>query len=272
MSSLSQKCNSIRMDVLQMLNAAGSGHSGGSLSSIELIVGTYYTQMNFSAKNVDDPDRDRFVLSKGHAAPVLYSVLADLGIIEHSELSTLRKIHSNLQGHPDSKKVRGVEAATGSLGQGCSIAVGMAMAAKAQKKPSKIYTLLGDGELQEGLVWEACMAAAGYGLDNLTLLIDNNGIQLDGFCNDILPLGDIGAKFRAFGFNVIEIEDGNSIEAVTKALAEPCTPGKPTCIVAHTIKGKGVSFMENQIGWHGRIHNDQELKIAIKELQDNTHE
>ncbi|MGH0052054.1 MAG: transketolase [Sphaerochaetaceae bacterium] len=272
MISLRAKCNSIRKDVLRMLNHAGSGHSGGSLSAVELLVGIYYSQMKFNPEKMEDPKRDRFVLSKGHAAPVLYAILADLGVIDRSELFTLRQLHSNLQGHPDSKKVRGVEASTGSLGQGFSIAVGMAMAAKAQNNNIQVFSLLGDGELQEGLVWEACMAASAYKLDNLTMLVDYNGIQLDGFCEEVLSLGDLNAKFNAFGFHVINLPDGNDIETVVEALAQPKIPGKPTCIVAHTVKGKGVSFIENQVAWHGRVPNDNELALAIKELQDANYE
>lgn len=272
MTSLKVKCNSIRKDVLYMLNKAGSGHAGGSLSAIEILVGLYYSKMNFNPLDVDNPNRDRFVLSKGHAAPVLYAILADLGVIDSSELLTLRKLHSNLQGHPDSKKVRGVEASTGSLGQGCSIAVGMAMAAKAQYSDAHIYTLLGDGELQEGLVWEACMAASAYKLDNFTMIVDYNGIQLDGFCDDILPMGDLNAKFSAFGFHVIDLLDGNDINAVINGLSQASVPGKPTCLIAHTIKGKGISFIENQVGWHGRVPTNEELSLAMKELQDTAHE
>jgi transketolase len=269
MLSLNKKCTEIRVEVLRMLNESKSGHSGGSLSAVELIAGAYYQALTITPENSTDPNRDRFVLSKGHAAPVLYSILADKGFFPKSELHTLRKLHSRLQGHPDSKKLPGVEAATGSLGQGCSIAVGMAMAAKAQNRTLKVFTLLGDGEIQEGVVWEACMAASAFKLDNFTLIVDVNGLQLDGPCDQILPMGNLADKFSSFGFNVIELEDGNNIEQVLDAYAQPPIEGKPTCILAHTIKGKGVSFIENQVGWHGRVPNDQELELAISELQEN---
>lgn len=267
MINLKEKCNELRINVLRMLNTSGSGHTGGSLSAVEILVALYYSCMNIDAADFKNPNRDRFVLSKGHAAPLLYAILADLGFIEFQELGTLRKLHSNLQGHPDIKKVRGIESSTGSLGQGSSIAVGMAMAAKAQGRLLHVYTLLGDGELQEGQIWEACMAASAYKLDNLTMLVDSNRIQLDGFCDDVLSLGNLSEKFKAFGFQVIEIIDGNDINQVVNALFQPKHQGKPTCIIAHTIKGKGVSFIENQVGWHGRSPNDQELELAIAELQ-----
>ena len=249
MSSLIRKCTDIRIEVLTMLNESKSGHSGGSLSAVELIAGAYYGVLNIKPENWKDPDRDRFVLSKGHAAPVLYSVLADLGFFEKAELSTLRKLHSRLQGHPDSKKLPGIEAATGSLGQGCSIAVGMAMAAKAQHRPVKVFTLLGDGEIQEGVVWEACMAASAYKLDNLTLIVDVNGLQLDGPCEQILPMGDLQKKFEAFGFTVIKVEDGNNIDQVVEAYNQPTMKDTPRCILAHTVKGKG--FRSSNIRWAG---------------------
>jgi transketolase len=267
MESLKQKCKALRIEVLKMLNVSGSGHTGGSLSAIELMVGVYYTQMNINSKYPKDPNRDRFVLSKGHAAPTLYAILADKGFFPKEELLTLRKLHSRLQGHPDSKKLPGVEAATGSLGQGCSIAVGMAMSARAQNRNLHVYTLLGDGELQEGLVWEACMSAAAYKLDNFTLIVDNNGIQLDGTCKDVLDMGCLANKFEAFGFDVIEVEDGNDIELVVQALNTKNSKNMPRCIIAHTVKGKGVSFAENQVGWHGKVPNDEELELAISELQ-----
>lgn len=268
MTNLKDKCTSIRIDVLKMLNASGSGHSGGSLSAVEILVALYYGIMNISVQNYQDSHRDRFILSKGHAAPLLYAILADKGFFPKGDLSSLRKLHSNLQGHPDSKKVKGVEASTGSLGQGSSIAVGMALAAKSQKLNSRVFALLGDGELQEGQVWEAFMFASAYKLDNLTFIIDYNKLQLDGPCNDVLPMGDIPAKMKAFGFAVHEIQDGNNIDDVVKTFALPKTPEKPTCIIAHTIKGKGVSFIEGNYQWHGRVPNDTELIQAIQELEE----
>ena len=262
---LRSKCTETRRAILTMLHAAGSGHSGGSLSCVELIVGLYYTKLRVSPRTFKDHCHDRFVLSKGHVAPCLYAVLADREFFPKEELSTLRRLHSRLQGHPDSKKLPGIEISTGSLGQGVSIATGMALAAKGED--IRVYSLLGDGELQEGLVWEACMAAAHYHLDNLTLLVDNNGVQLDGTCNEVMCLGDLSAKFRAFGFHVIELPDGNDIYQVVTALGQDPEKGKPTCILAHTIKGKGVSFMENNPDWHGKAPNDGEYERAMTELE-----
>ena len=262
---LMSKCTETRRAILTMLHTAGSGHCGGSLSCVELLVGLYYTKLRVTPSSFKEYHHDRFVLSKGHVAPCLYAVLADRGFFPKEELSTLRKLHSRLQGHPDSKKLPGIEISTGSLGQGVSIATGMALASKGED--IAVYSLLGDGELQEGLVWEACMAAAHYRLDNLTLLVDNNGIQLDGACADVMSLGDIAAKFRAFGFHVIELPDGNDIAQVVAALGCDHEKGKPTCILAHTIKGKGVSFMENNPAWHGKAPNDAEYELAMSELE-----
>lgn len=268
LQEIEKKCTQLRKDILTMLEASGTGHSGGSLSIVELMAGVYYTQMRIDPRNPKAPGRDRFVLSKGHAAPCYYAVLADLGFFDKAELGNLRKLHGMLQGHPDMKKVPGVDASTGSLGQGISIAVGMALGAKLKKSDSRIYVLLGDGELQEGQVWEACMAAAHYKLDNLTLLIDNNGLQIDGTNDEVMSLGDLNAKFTAFGLHVIELPDGNDIGQVVSALDAETVPGKPKCILAHTVKGKGVSFIENQVGWHGKAPNKAELELALKELEE----
>ena len=211
--------------------------------------------------------RDRFVLSKGHAAPALYAVLAERGYFDPAELKKLRQLHSFLQGHPDAKKCPGVDASTGSLGQGCSIAVGMALGAKVQGKDTKVFTLLGDGECQEGQIWEALMSAAHYKLDNLTVIVDNNGLQIDGTNNEVMSLGDMSAKLRAFGFDLYEL-DGHDLDAIESALSAPATPGKPKAILAHTVKGKGVSFMENQVGWHGKAPNEEQRQQALKELED----
>ncbi|WP_195276817.1 transketolase [Anaerotruncus rubiinfantis] len=265
--ALEEKCRLLRRDILTMVGNAASGHPGGSLSAVELMAGVYYTQMRFDPKNPKDPCRDRFVLSKGHAAPCYYAVLADLGFFDKAEFQNFRQLHSILQGHPDTKKVPGVDASTGSLGQGISIAVGMALGAKLQKNGVRVYTLLGDGELQEGQVWEACMAAANYRLDNLTILIDNNGLQIDGRNEEVMSLGDLHAKFTAFGFEVIELPDGNDIRQVAAALEVPAMPGRPKCILAHTVKGKGVSFMENGVGWHGKAPDSEELERALRELE-----
>ena len=264
---LRSKCTQLRKDIINMLADAASGHPGGSLSAVELMVGVFYTQMRIDPKNPKDPNRDRFVLSKGHAAPCYYAVLGDLGFFDKAEFRNFRQLHSILQGHPDTKKVPGIDASTGSLGQGVSIATGMALGAKAQKSDIRVYALLGDGELQEGQVWEACMAAANYKLDNFTIIIDNNGLQIDGTNDEVMGLGDLKAKFTAFGFNVIELADGNDLEQVIDALNLKPVPGKPKCILAHTVKGKGVSFMENQVGWHGKAPNESERQLALKELE-----
>lgn len=263
---LKNKCTQLRRDVLIMITEAQSGHPGGSLSIMELLVALYYVKMNIYPKNPYKSDRDRFVLSKGHAAPALYAVLADKGYFPKEEMKSFRQLGSRLQGHPDKKKLVGVDASTGSLGQGVSIATGMALGAKVQGKSVKVYTILGDGELQEGQVWEAAMAAAHYKLDNLTVIIDNNGLQIDGNNDKVLSLGNIADKYRAFGFYVIELADGNDIESVIDALNIDVKE-QPKCIVAHTVKGKGVSFLENQVGWHGKALSQEQLAQALSELQ-----
>jgi len=265
--ALKKICTQVRRDIINMTAAAGSGHPGGSLSCTEMLVALYYDVMNVDPKNPQDPQRDRLSLSKGHAAPALYAVLGEKGFFSTEEFKNFRQLHSILQGHPDAKKCPGVDVSTGSLGQGISIAVGMALGAKATKNPAKVYAICGDGELQEGLVWEASMAAAHYGLDNLTVLVDNNGLQIDGSNDQVMGLGDLNAKFTAFGYHVIELDDGNDIEKVLEALHAPTVPGKPKCILAHTVKGKGVSYMENQVGWHGKAPSEQERLIALKELE-----
>lgn len=264
---LTKFCTQVRRDIINMTADAGSGHPGGSLSAVELMSAAFCTQMRVDPKNPHDPDRDRFVLSKGHACPCYYSVLGELGFFPKEEFHHFRQLHSMLQGHPDAKKVPGVDASTGSLGQGMSIAVGMALGAKCQGKNTKVFVMCGDGESQEGQVWEALMASAHYKLDNLTVLFDNNGLQIDGANDQVMSLGDLAAKLRAFGLNVIELSDGNDIEAVVKALETPAAPGKPRCILGHTVKGKGVSFMENQVGWHGKAPSDEQRRQALAELE-----
>ncbi|HBP39255.1 MAG TPA: transketolase, partial [Clostridiales bacterium] len=245
---LEKKARQIRRDTLEEIHIAKSGHTGGSLSAIDLMVGIYYGKMRVDPQNPQWEDRDRFVLSKAHAIPALYPILADLGFFPREELKTLRKLHSNLQGHPDRKKTPGLDTSSGSLGQGLSLAVGMAIGARLRHKDIQVYAIMGDGESQEGQIWEASMAAAHYKLDNLTAIWDHNHLQIDGNNNDVMSLGDIEAKLRAFGYHVIVI-DGNDMKQVMAALNEdPC--GKPKAILAETRKGKGVSFMENQIGWH----------------------
>ena len=266
LASLEKTCRAVRRDIINLTADAASGHPGGSLSAVEILTVLYFDQMNIDPKDPKKADRDRFVLSKGHAAPALYGVLAERGFFDKSEFKGFRKINGILQGHADSKRCPGVDASTGSLGQGVSIAVGMALGARLDGKGARVYTLLGDGELQEGQVWEAAMAAAHYKLDNLTVIIDNNGLQIDGSNDQVMSLGSISDKFRAFGFEVIEI-DGNDMQAVSDAFHVPVS-GKPKCILAHTVKGKGVSFMENQVGWHGKGPNEEERQRALKELED----
>ena len=260
-------CTAVRRDIIEMTANAGSGHPGGSLSAVELMSAIFCTQMRgLDPKNPKNPDRDRFVLSKGHAAPCYYGVLAELGYFDKAEFKTFRQLHGMLQGHPDMKKIPGVDASTGSLGQGVSIAVGMALGARHLGKDIKVYTILGDGECQEGQVWEAFMAANHYHLDNLTVCIDNNGLQIDGRNDEVMSLGDFAGKLRAFGFKTIEVADGNDLVQVIAALNEPAD-GRPKAILAHTVKGKGVSFMENQVGWHGKAPNAEQRAQALKELE-----
>ena len=265
--NLEKVCRAVRRDIINMTADASSGHPGGSLSAVEMITTLFFKKMNIDPADPKKPDRDRFVLSKGHAAPCYYAVLGERGYFDKAEFKNFRQLHSILQGHPDAKKCPGVDASTGSLGQGISIAVGMALGAKKLDHSNvKVYTLLGDGELQEGQVWEASMAAAPYQLANLTVMIDHNGLQIDGTNDQVMSLGDIRAKFEAFGFHVLEI-DGNDLKQVSAAL-EDDTKGKPTCILANTVKGKGVSFMENQVGWHGKAPSEAERQQALKELED----
>jgi len=265
---LEQEANQIRIDIINMISEAGSGHPGGSLSAADIMTALYFYKMHIDPADPKMADRDRFVLSKGHAAPCYYAALAERGFFPKEKLLTLRRLHSELQGHPDAKKCRGVDASTGSLGQGYSIAVGMALAEKRLRKSSvQVYTLLGDGELDEGLVWEASMAASNFQLDNLTVIVDNNGLQIDGTNDEVMALGDLAAKFSAFGFHVIDVKDGNDMKEIVKALDEPAEAGKPKLILAHTVKGKGVSFMENQVGWHGKAPNEEQRQQAIRELE-----
>lgn len=266
-AELSSMSKQVRRDIINMTANAGSGHPGGSLSAADLMTCLFFNHMRVDPKHPDDPDRDRFVLSKGHAAPCYYAVLAEMGFISRDEFKNFRQLHSILQGHPDSKKVPGIDAATGSLGQGCSIAVGMALGAKLQGKDTKVFAMLGDGECQEGQIWEALMSAAHYKLDNLTVMVDNNGLQIDGSNNEVMSLGDLAAKLRAFGFDLYEI-DGHDLDAIEAALSAPVTAGKPKAILAHTVKGKGISFMENQVGWHGKAPNEEQRQQALKELED----
>ena len=264
--TLQEKARQLRLDTINELYEAQSGHPGGSLSCMDILVALYYNVMNIRPEEPRWEERDRFVMSKGHCCPALYAVLADKGYFDKAELMTLRKLGSHLQGHPDMRKTPGVDANTGSLGQGIAIAMGMALAAKHGGKDYRVFTLLGDGEAQEGLVWEASMAAAHYKLDNFTFILDHNKLQIDGRNDDVMSLGDICAKFAAFGFDVVTV-DGHDIDAVTAALKVPHTPGKPKFVCCETVKGKGVSFMENNASWHGSTIKAADYEAAIKELE-----
>jgi len=264
---LRRTCTRVRRHIVTMTAAAGSGHPGGSLSAVEMMVALYFYKMRIDPARPKAQERDRFVLSKGHAAPCLYGVLAERGYFPVEELSSFRKLHSFLQGHPDAIKCPGVDMSTGSLGQGLSMSCGMALGAKRLGMDTEIYTLCGDGELQEGLVWEACEAAAHYGLDNLTILVDHNGLQIDGRNQDVMDLRDLRAKFEAFGLDVISVADGNDIDQVIAALDTPHKAGVPRLILAETVKGKGVSFMENRVEWHGKAPNQQQRDQALAELE-----
>jgi transketolase len=258
----------VRRDIVEMTTAAKSGHPGGSLSAVELLVELYFNHMRIDPSNPKWVDRDRFILSKGHAAPVLYSVMAERGYPDtpKDKLNTLRKFGSIYQGHPDMRFIHSLEASTGSLGQGLSLGLGMALAARLDARSSRTFVMLGDGEIQEGQVWEAAMAGAFHKADNLVAIVDNNRIQLDGFVNDIMAVDPLAEKWRSFGWHTLEI-DGHDFKAIESALAEAAaTKGKPTCLVAHTIKGKGVSFMENNPKFHGVAPTQDELKLALQEL------
>ena len=256
----------IRKDIVKMLTESASGHPGGSLSATDIMTVLFFKEMNLDPNNEKDPNRDRFVLSKGHAAPVLYSTLARRGYFPVEELSTLRKFKSRLQGHPSIQYLPGIDMSTGSLGQGISAAVGMALAGKIDKKDYRVYTLLGDGELEEGQVWEAAMCAAHYKLNNLTAFIDFNGLQIDGDITKVMNPCPIDKKFEAFGWNVLVI-DGHNYEEIIDAIekAKECKD-KPTAVVCNTVKGKGVSFMENQAAWHGTAPSKEQCETALKEL------
>lgn len=266
---LKSLAKTVRKDIVSMLTESRSGHPGGSLSAADILTTLYFGEMNIDPKNPKDENRDRFVLSKGHAAPVLYSVLARRGYFPVEELNTLRKINSRLQGHPSMKCLPGVDMSTGSLGQGISASVGMALAGKVDNKDYRVYTLLGDGELEEGQVWEAAMSAAHYKLDNLTAFIDFNGLQIDGDITEVMNPSPIDKKFEAFGWNVLVI-DGHDIEAIIDAIEKAKNfKGKPTVVVCNTVKGKGVSFMENQASWHGTAPSKEQCEEALAEIGGN---
>ena len=257
----------VRMGVIESTYGAKAGHPGGSLSAAEVFTYLYFKEMNIDPQNPKWEQRDRFVLSKGHTTPGLYAVLANRGFFPVEDLPTFRHIDSYLQGHPNMRTVPGVDMSTGSLGQGISVATGMALAAKHTGKTNRVYTLLGDGEIQEGQVWEACMAAAHYKLDNLCIVVDNNGLQIDGNIQDVMSPYPIVDKLEAFGFHVEQV-DGHDFDQLEKAFAAAReVKGQPTAIVMQTVKGKGVSYMENQAGWHGKAPNDAEYAQAMTELK-----
>lgn len=263
---LEDKAKQIRRHIVSMLAEAGSGHPGGSLSIADIVTALYFEVMKVDPARPDWEDRDRLVLSKGHACPVLYAALAERGFFPVEELMTLRKINSRLQGHPDMKKTPGVEMSTGSLGQGLAAANGMALAGKLDKKDYRVYVILGDGEIQEGMIWEAAMAAAHYKLDNLTAFLDLNGLQIDGPIQEVMNPEPVADKWAAFGWNVLTI-DGHDFEQIIEAVEKAkATKGKPTMIIANTVKGKGVSFMENEVDWHGNAPSKEQAEQALAEL------
>jgi transketolase N-terminal domain/subunit len=265
---LQNHATNIRKNIVKMIANAKSGHPGGSLSASDILTVLYFEEMDISKENVKGIDRDRFVLSKGHASPLLYSTLYEKGFLDEEELLTFRKINSHLQGHPNMNYVDGVDMSTGSLGQGISTAVGMALANKLDNNDHRVYALLGDGECEEGQVWEAAMSAAHYKLDNLCAIVDFNGLQIDGDIKEVMNPTPIDTKFKAFGWNVLTI-NGHDIKEIENAFEEARnTKGKPTMILAHTVKGKGVSFMENNAGWHGNAPNKEQCEIALRELGD----
>ena len=260
--------NEVRKGIVTAVHSAKAGHPGGSLSAADIFTYLYFEEMNIDPKNPKKPDRDRFVLSKGHTAPGLYSALAQRGYFPVEDLKTLRHLGSYLQGHPDMKHIPGVDMSSGSLGQGISAAVGMALSAKLTNDAYRVYTLLGDGEIQEGQVWEAAMFAGFRRLDNLVVIVDNNGLQIDGPVDQVCSPYPIDEKFKAFNFHVIDLKDGNDMDQIADAFKEARnTKGMPTAIIAHTVKGKGVSFMENQVGWHGKAPNDEEYAVAMEDLR-----
>lgn len=264
---LEKMANEIRKDIVTAVHSAKSGHPGGSLSSADIFTYLYFEEMNVDPANPKWEDRDRFVLSKGHVAPGLYSTLAEKGYFPKEDLKTLRHTGSYLQGHPDMKHIPGIDMSSGSLGQGVSVAVGMAAAGKYDKKDYRVYTLTGDGEIQEGQIWEAAMWAGHRKLDNLVVIVDNNNLQIDGSVEDVCSPYPIDKKFEAFNFHVINI-DGNDFDQIRAAFKEAReTKGMPTAIIAKTVKGKGVSFMENAAGWHGKAPNDEEYEIAMADLE-----
>jgi transketolase len=264
---MKEMAKSVRKDIVKMLCTAGSGHPGGSLSAADILVALYFNKLHHNPLKPDMEDRDRFVLSKGHVCPALYAVLARAGYYSIDELQSLRKMFSRLQGHPAlNKELPGIEVSSGSLGQGLSVAVGIGLGAKLDKKSYKIYCLCGDGELQEGQIWEAVMTGAHYNLDNVVCIVDKNNLQIDGRVKDVMNIDPLKEKFEAFNWHVIEC-DGHDLEQLCNAYDQAAkTKGKPICIIANTIKGKGVSFMEDQAGWHGKAPSQEQCELALQEL------
>ena len=265
---LEEEANRVRRDIIEMLYQAGSGHPGGSLSITDTLV-SLYNRILVNPEAPDWEERDRVILSKGHAAPALYAVLGEHGFFSPNEFKRLRKLGGILQGHPDKKKIPGVDACSGSLGLGVSTACGIALAGKQGKKDYRVYVILGDGEMQEGIVWESALFAAHYRLDNMIWIIDRNGLQIDGRTEDVMGVGDLGEKMQAFGFSVVSA-DGHDFKELDQALYAEAESGRPRCVVLHTVKGKGISFMENQAGWHGKALSDEDYKIAMLELKGGT--
>ena len=264
---LEKTAKEIRKGIIEAVYSNKSGHIGGSLSIADILTVLYFNEMKIDPKNPNWENRDRLVLSKGHSSPALYSTLAKKGYFDEEELKTFRNINSRLQGHPDKKHIPGVDMSTGSLGQGLSAANGMAIAAKMDKKDYRVYCILGDGEIEEGQIWEAAMTSNKYKLDNLCVIVDNNNLQIDGTIEEVMSSYPIDAKFRSFGFEIIKI-DGHNIEEIIKAFeVAKNIKGKPTCIIAKTTKGKGISFMENQVDWHGKAPNEEEYLKALEELK-----
>lgn len=256
----------VRKDIIEEVYSAKSGHPGGALSCADILTVLYFNQMNIDEKKPEDPNRDRLILSKGHASPALYAVLAEKGYFPKEELKNFRKIGNKLQGHPDMKNIPGVDMTTGSLGQGLSAGIGMALASKMDKAGCKIYCILGDGEIEEGQVWEALTAASKNKLDNLCVILDNNNLQIDGEIEKVGGMSNITEKLLSFGFNVVNINGHNIDEIIDAITTAKQTKGKPTAIIAKTVKGKGISFMENNASWHGKAPNEEEYNLAIEEL------
>lgn len=265
-SGLQERARAVRRHIIRMTCEAGSGHPGGSLSATDIVVSLYFHLMKIDPENPCTPDRDRFVMSKGHAAPALYATLAEAGYFPAADLMTLRKMGGSLQGHPSMQKCKGIDMSTGSLGQGLSIAVGMALAGKLDKRPYRVYTMHGDGEMQSGNIWEAAMSAAHYKLDNITSFLDRNNLQIDGPTEKVMSIEPIADKWKAFGWNVLEINGHDIAEIIAAAGRAKETKGRPTMIIAHTVKGKGVSFMEGVVGFHGKAPTREQMNQALKEL------